>query len=400
MRHVTWAIVGALALMSVGPQACSASKPSELDDTNSSSGSSSGIGGGLSSSGVGGGLSSSSGTGGGDSCAETSSEAQEGVLPADIIVVVDNSGSMTDESALVQNSMNEFSAIITNSGIDAHVVLISSDSTDKQGICVPAPLGSGGCPGDEKLPTFRHVVQEVASSNSFDLILSTYDQWKSSLRPGATKTIAVISDDNSSMSANDFKNALIAKDPSFEGFKFDAIVAPYEVLNPLVCMNCSLNMLPCEQCDPCCGKDTGSNLFCVPLPAEEGKVYKELVAQTQGILGNLCTQQFLPMFQDMATAVVSSSLVACTYNIPDPPKDEMIDYGKVNVEYKPNPGAPAQLIYYVPGGKLACDGTGGWYYDDPNDPKQIILCPATCDLVQQSPEGKVTIKLGCETVIK
>ena len=36
---------------------------------------------------------------------------------------------------------------------------------------------------------------------------------------------------------------------------------------------------------------------------------------------------------------------------------------------------------------------------DPVNPTQILFCPATCDYVQMSTEGKVTVKFGCETLV-
>ncbi len=388
------ALVGVIGLGVVAltlPQACSAGGSSDGTGGNSSNSSSSGMG---LSGGSGGGISSStSGLGGG--CASTSSEAQQGALPADIIVVVDNSGSMTEEAIEVQNSMNAFASTIINSGIDAHVILISDDSNNDEGICVPAPLGSGSCPNDEQLPTFRHVVQIVLSSDSLEVTLDTYSQWQDSLRPGASKTIAVISDDDSAMDAATFTQQLIALDATFQGFKFDAIVSPYELF-PLVCFNCAPPN--CANCDPCCA--TKDNLLCVPLPADEGTVYKDLVNQTQGVLGDLCTQNFQPVFDDMATAVVTDSQIACVFDIPEPGDGETIDFDKVNVQYQPSPNAEPEIFPYVPGGSTGCGSTGGWYYDDPNDPTQIILCQSTCDYVQGSTEGIVSVVFGCATIIK
>ena len=332
-----------------------------------------------------------------DSCTTSSSDAQTGLLPADIIVVVDNSGSMTKEAQFVQDSMNDFASIIGQSGIDYHVILISDDSTDENGICVPQVLGSGACPNDENLPSFRHVVQSVASTNALELILSTYPQWSSSLRPNATKTITVITDDNSSLPASTFMTDLVALDPTFQGVKFDAIYAPTE---PGVgCALCAFSGTPCAQCDPCCGYDDFLNTMCVELTASVGTVYAELVQLTGGVAGDLCTQDFLPTFQDMATAVINDSKVACVYDIPDPGGGEQIDYTKVNIEFITTPGATPQVLFNVPGGEADCGPGGGWYYDNATAPTQIIFCPATCDLVEASSDGSVSVKFGCETVI-
>jgi hypothetical protein len=139
---------------------------------------------------------------------------------------------------------------------------------------------------------------------------------------------------------------------------------------------------------------------CNPLPASEGTVYKQLIQQTTGMEGNLCLQNFNPVFQAMATAVVNSAQVPCVYDIPPDPNGQMIDPGKVNVEYKPDASATAQPILNVPGGQADCGTTGGWYYDDAANPTKIILCPTTCTEVQNGAMPSVTVKFGCKTQIK
>ncbi len=324
-----------------------------------------------------------------DTCATVSSEAQAGKQPADIVIAVDTSGSMDEEIAEVQANLNKFAQVITASGIDVHVVLIA-DAT----MCIPAPLGSGTCNGmDEKLPNYRHVVQTVASTDALQQILSTYPQWKDVLRPNAVKTIAVVSDDDSDLGATSFLNSLLALDPTFAGFKFDGIVS-FESGEQCIfqcafgaCANCPLT---------CCNK---ASFACEPISAAEGKVYKQLVQQTGGILGNLCTQDFDPVFNDMATAVVAESKISCDYPIPPPPNGEMIDPKKVNVVYT-NSNGTKNTIYNVPGGSADCGNNGGWYFDVPVAPTKITVCQNTCAALQGDPGGKVEVLFGCETQIK
>ncbi|MBK8258654.1 MAG: VWA domain-containing protein [Polyangiaceae bacterium] len=42
----------------------------------------------------------------------------------------------------------------------------------------------------------------------------------------------------------------------------------------------------------------------------------------------------------------------------------------------------------------------GWKYDDPVNPKRIVLCPDTCDKLHTDFGAKIEIALGCETIIK
>lgn len=324
-------------------------------------------------------------TGSGGSCAAVSSEATSELQPADILIAVDTSGSMDEEIAQVQQNLNAFASLIVASGIDVHVVLLADAA-----MCIPAPLGSGACGGaDEKLPAYRHVIQTVNSTDALDLILSSYPQWKSSLRPGATKTIAVVSDDDASGSAAAFTSALLALDPpTFQGFKFDAIVS-FE--DPAVCTGCFFNCVACAS--KCCNKA----LFCEPISASEGTVYKQLVQQSGGVIGDLCTGNFAPVFKDMATSVVQGSQISCDYAIPAP-DGGMIDPAKVNVQYTAS-GGMQQPILNVPSA-AGCGQSGGWYYDAPQNPTKITLCPTTCTAIQSNPGGKVDVLFGCETIVK
>lgn len=296
---------------------------------------------------------------GGSGCAAVSQEAMPMAQPADIIIAVDTSGSMNEEIVFVQDHMNDLSDIITASGIDAHVVMIADDN-----VCVPAPLGSGQCNGnDENLPIYRHVVEGVGSNNALEMFIETYPQWSAQLRPNAAKIFVVVTDDDSDMNAGEFTMQIVATDPTFQDFKLDGIF----------CF------------DDC------------PDAAQVGDVYKELVAQTMGVSGDLCLQDFGPVFMDIATNVVQTSGIACNFDIPPPPMGETFDLNKVNVQYTPGGGA-ASSLFNVPGGESSCDASGGWYYDDPTTPTEIILCPATCDAVRTDTAGKIDVLFGCDTV--
>ncbi|MEZ4442085.1 MAG: hypothetical protein R3B72_23530 [Polyangiaceae bacterium] len=381
---------------------CSAASSNSDGPSGSGAGSGAGAGSGTGAGSGVGGLSGfgGNGSGGDDACVATSAEATNGPLPADIIFVVDNSGSMGDEAGFVQNSMNDFSNIMVNSGIDYRVILISADSNDDHGICVPAPLGGGACPADDNPPNYFHIPTTVGSSNALQLILSEYPNYQQHLRLGATKTITVVTDDDSALSATDFTSQLLALDPTFQDFVFHGIIAPYE-LDPFKTLQCASTQPPnCGNVDVCCGVNTTVGFFCAPLPADEGKVYKDLIAATGGMEGNLCSQNFVPVFQQIATAVVATAQVPCVYDIPTPPDNSTIDYDKVNVDYTPDSSAPSQSILHVPGGLPDCGTDGGWYYDDDTNPTKIILCPTTCTEVQTGNMPKVEVKFGCATQIK
>src|SRR5262245_13950664 len=71
-------------------------------------------------------------------CVATSAEAKLEKKPVDIIFIIDNSGSMTDNIAGVERNINQnFASIIGASSIDYRVIMLSEHgSADDQRICV------------------------------------------------------------------------------------------------------------------------------------------------------------------------------------------------------------------------------------------------------------------------
>ena len=89
--------------------------------------------------------------------------------------------------------------------------------------------------------------------------------------------------------------------------------------------------------------------------------------------------------------------LTCEYTIPaqDPTKPA-IDYGKVNVKFTDALGYVD--FQYVETPANCSKAEYGWYYDDPNNPKRVVLCEPFCSEVKASRLGKVDVLLGCKRV--
>jgi len=108
--------------------------------------------------------------------------------------------------------------------------------------------------------------------------------------------------------------------------------------------------------------------------------------------GGNVNQQFL----DAMNAIRHAAL-GCNYLIPTPVSGDP-NYSEVNVVYQPG-GGSAVTFPNVPD-MASCPANGnGWYYDNPANPMQIILCPSSCTLVEGDTTGEVDVTLGCSTVI-
>lgn len=127
---------------------------------------------------------------------------------SDIIWVVDNSGSMGEEIADIRRHINSFAAQVTQSGLDAHIVMISDKGTTGASICVAEPLASPNC-GDNG--QFRHVDEEVASTDAPNVMLDSYGAYEAMLRDGSHRAVVFVTDDNSRMSGETFVASMNAK---------------------------------------------------------------------------------------------------------------------------------------------------------------------------------------------
>jgi hypothetical protein len=116
-----------------------------------------------------------------------------------------------------------------------------------------------------------------------------------------------------------------------------------------------------------------------------------------GVFGNLCGQEFQPIFDAVAEQVIQGSALACEFSIPPPPDGEEFDPNQVNVEFEDDAGATLPIGYVET--MADCGGVAdGWYYDDPAAPTSIILCPQTCEKIQGFTMAQISILFGCATM--
>jgi len=358
------------------------------------------------------------GSGGQPPCATQSAEATITKKPVDIIILIDNSGSMTGEIQGVEQNINQnFATIIEDSGLDYRVILVSrhGKASAGQSICVEAPLSgipAGGCATPPAQPVnnpphFYHYSTEVASRDSWCKILNTFDKpdefnlapngWQDWLRPDSFKTFIEITDDgvgcsynghtyqdsnnvaNGTTAAALFDTDLLALSPASFGdaternYQFYSIVAlgyntpptaPYTPADPVITTKC-------------------------PTAANAGTGHQALSVLTNSLRFPICdTTSYDVVFQAIANGVIDGAKVDCAFPVPDPPTGQTIDLNSVVVQYTPNMGGVQQFMQVSGAGACA---PNSFYIE--ND--TIQLCDATCDLVQADDEAKIDVLFDC-----
>src|SRR6478735_7964256 len=346
------------------------------------------------------------GPAGSATCAIVSAAATLSKQPVDIILVLDNSGSMEDELDAVEKNINvNFANILQQSGVDYRVILISRHRKDERAeseeastsICVSSPLSAlEKCPASKPLNSerfFQYSIK-VESTNSFDRILSTYNKkdqfeltkvgWSEWLRPGAKRVFLEMTDDNAALSIDSFVEKLTALVPANFGtvetpeFVFHSIIGVKE-RSPVSSPYGPGDAIEMGTCSG--GGDTVANA---------GVSYQELSRRTGGLRFPICEfSSYDTVFAKIAQDVVTHSQHTCDFDIPLSTGGLTIDVTKVAVAYT-REGDTSQFGQVLSSDDCQADA----FYIANN---HIYLCPDTCRAVETDGDGKVDVLFTCES---
>lgn len=353
-------------------------------------------------------------------CAAQSASATLTKRPVDVIVVIDNSGSMTAEIQGVQQNINQnFATILGGSGLDYRVILIArhGSASSAQSVCIEAPLSgiaSGGCtpPPAQPVnnpPKFFHYSTEIASRDSWCKILSTFDKpdefnfapngWQEWLRADSFKTFVEITDDGVGCSYNGktyndgnsvaggtaaaplFDADLLALSPMHFG---DATQRNYQFYSIVAMAYNTPATAPWLPADPV----TTSKC---PTAANPGTGHQALSVLTNSLRFPICdTTSYDVVFQAIADGVIKGAKVACDFPVPDAPPGKTIDLATVEVAYTPG-GMGTQTKFGQVTDATMCV-PGAFYIENETT---IRLCPDACALVQADDMAKIDVLFGC-----
>lgn len=327
-------------------------------------------------------------------CAATVAQTEKAKV--DIIFVIDNSGSMGEEMTQIRQNVNRFAEKVGGIGLDYRVLFIVRKAqpgiANSLALCVPAPLAGAGCA--DNAPKFFHVDQDVQSSNSLDIILRTYDgsssqqgdkygdfenggmpvaPWKDKLRIDSTKVFVEVTDDESSMTAEAFDAALLAKLPA--GMFGTAENRKY-VFHSIISKPASA-AVPSSKI---CGTAAGTSLQ-----------YQKLSQLTGGLMDEVCKADYSSVLDNIAKGIVDK--LGCELGYPG---QGTTDPTKVVVRYTPAGQQSSSNLTQVTDASKCSQVKDGWYYDDAKAPTKIVLCPAMCGNANATVGTKIEALVGCQ----
>jgi hypothetical protein len=384
----------------------------------------------------------------GGACEQVTDKGTLVKRPMDIIVSIDNSGSMAGEiQAVIDNINTDFAAIIAASGIDYRVIMVSrygyltySPDPTNFSVCIGPPLGNAACTSNSA-PTlvntarFFHHSTDIASNNMWCRLLQSYDSadeipnqrtgwtdlapngWQDWVRAESFKVFIAITDDNPSTSsgqngcsntpyantlagARAWDQALRTLAPTQFG-AYDAMAPDmgrnyrwYSIvgMDPKAAPN---ETVPYEPTEPvvtgvCEGPDDGED---DDDGVGAGQGYQELSRMTGGLrYSNCLNDDFDAIFNAIAEGVIEGATASCEYDVPVP-TGGIVDYDQTVVSYLPAGNAAGAIQLTRVATDMDCGSDPAFYFNQ--DFSKIFLCPNTCVTVQADDQAEVQINFGC-----
>jgi hypothetical protein len=368
--------------------------------------------------GSGGNMAGSGGSTGMDAGTDAACVPQVSPVPAssrqvDVIILIDNSGSMTDEILAVQaNINNALAAVIGDAGVDYRIIMVArhGDAGTGQSVCISAPLSGTTCnpiPAQpaQNPPRFQHYSTEIGSLNGLCLLRSTFNGspaddfgvapqgWSAWLRPSAFKVIIPITDDgvtcNTNMGLLDdldteaggnmvgdaFDTALLALSP----MQFGTAASRKYVMHSLI------GMVENGAWQP---SDPIQTSIC-PTAVHPGTGYQAISKITGGLRFGLCnTGAYNATFTTIAQDAIKRATVACNFPIPTPQPGQSIDPATIILQYTPSGGTPQK---FTPVAGAADCMPAAFYIEN----STIKLCPSACATLQSDGGATIDVLHGC-----
>lgn len=352
----------------------------------------------------------------GGSCAYGSYSAVQRKRAVDIMLVVDNSGSMEDYiQAIVARINQDFAAILAQAEVDYRVIVLSrhgaiahnsGNPCDDHGICIQPPLAAGDCNPNappKETERFKHysvcidsndaLVQvrrafdgtEVSRYFTAPLLLTPvpgsqggYQQW---LREGAFRTFVLVTDDDSGTTDTSFVQWLYSLDPRYFGtasepnWRFHSIVNVAENPDdPYTAWPPGAGLI-----ERGCWDDTNRWI---------GADYQRLSMQSGGLRFPFClNDNYNSVFRAVAASVTESATLPCTFSPAQTGSDGPPDFSRVLVVYES--GNFKRTLKLV--GQSASCIDDGFYVEN----GEIKLCPTVCSEVASDADANIKTLVAC-----
>lgn len=381
-----------------------------------------------------------------ESCIESSAVKVVSSRPVDVIFVIDNSGSMSEEiNAIVDNINDHFANVMNQAGLDYRVIMIVKHGQPESwsvSACFEAPLSTiqvGGCvdiglePPGNNPGKFYHYSYDVQSNDSPCVILDTLfaknyrpdtfglapDGWIKWLRKSAFKVFIEVTDDapncwwypdvddekKAKKIFGDFQSELGGLVFSLEfdkqltklapeqfgtsdarNYAFYSIVGMMEKPEAIDESYVAIDPLG-QSDDPFLPTEGIVNNVC-KTAVTAGQGYQALSKLTGGLRFPICqAEKFDIIFDRIAKSIDSITSTVCVIELP---KNVEVDISTVALEVETDSGIVE--LKQIENSSNCSKGVNEFYIDKVSN--SVVLCDTTC-LQIKSISKNVKLTAGC-----
>jgi hypothetical protein len=356
-------------------------------------------------------------------CAESEATAKKANRPVDIILIIDNSSSMGDEIATIENQIStNLTSIIEAAKIDYRVIAVTGygvhgpPSSSEQRMCIRSPLSGSTCSPVPALPSettkfFHHsilvgsndlwcaAIDGLTQADEFGLHPNGYLPL---LRPGSFKVYIGVTDDRVSATcahtgkiddlssaaggisaADTLDSAFLNQHPTLYGIKTDRLYTWHSIVG-VTDFNPANTAAPWPPSAAITTNKCGTAF-------DTGTGYQALSITTGGLRYPSCASDYSAVFNAIASSSISGAALDCDFEIPPPPAGQTLDLATVVPQFTPSDGSPPTNFQQVTS-SAACASDKFYIADG-----KIHLCPDTCTKVQSDTGGaQIKILYGCD----
>jgi len=387
-------------------------------------------------------------------CIESSAIDVLSSRPVDVIFVIDDSGSMSDELSSISKNINEhFADVMADAGLDYRVIMVvmHGGHINWGQVCIEAPLSTipkGGCSTVESEPPgnnpgkFYHYSYDVQSNDSpcviLDTLTATNDRpdtfglapkgWITWLRKSAFKVFIEVTDDmpncvwyadpvnqKGKKVFNDFYSNVGGQIMATEWDKILTKIAPEQFGTPEKRNYTFFSVVGMLEKPEATDDDTGFVIDPNGTPDEEfspaegivmdtcstavasGTGYQHLSKMTGGLRFPVCqAEKFDVVFEKIAGSIDSITSTQCVIEIPQSGAEGIVNIDTVTIEVEGNDGSIVTLK------KVSsfsdCTSGSDEFFVDPTG-SVASLCPDTCKAVKPLAK-EVRLSAACIPEVK
>jgi hypothetical protein len=278
-------------------------------------------------------------------CIVRTLRAGEMFSPIDMVWVVDSSRSMADERDRIQQIMNQFVSDAEARHFDVRLTMVTRTNI------VPPPLGTDA-------DRYRFVERNVGSHEPLQALLDEFSHYQDFLRPEAALHFVIVTDDDSEISAGDFRRQM------------DRLVGRPYVVHAVASPD--VDGRPCRSenaSEACLTAGRGAGSMCGA--SEIGREYWVLASELSGEEISVCTQDWSKVFGPLLEAVTPTQ-IPCSIDLAP---DAALDATKVALRI----GEAEQPLTLVAGARACDTQLAAFYYRAREEGPQLELCPRVCE---------------------